>query len=287
MTKTMLTLAIAATLALTGCKKDTGSGGGDATADAAMPTGLLGEATGKAQAAAAEAALPQPDKTRPLASYRKLANGTDALFLYQAASSLPPDYEKLAQAYSSEFRETSDSFRKQELLAALKPQMEQLVGQAKASPYAYITLKYNNNLEAYDFQRKGFPVFSFGENTQQERVGDYSSGKTLNWVNRSQVAFAPVADETAARAIESMRTNGKYNNPPLLNVYFFAQSANLNSDEINAVVTGVQIIDKSGRVLAEYSPDGSVPAQTPQPEPDIRTSEDAADAAASAAGASL
>ena len=258
MRNSTLLLMLAVALALSACKKDDDA---NATNNAAAPSGLLGQAADKAKAEGATAALPQPDASKPLTSYRKLGNSNaDAMFLYQAVSSLPPDYEKLANGISKEFRDTSDSFRKQELLAALQPQMEQQIAQAKASPYGYITLKYNNNLEAYDFQRKGFPVFSFGENTEKERLGDYSFGKTLNWANRSQVAFAPVGNEAAARLIEGMRTKGRYDNPPLLNVYFFAQSANLNSDEINAVVTRVQVIDKSGRVLAEYGPDGSVSA---------------------------
>lgn len=274
MRNSTLLLMLAVALALSACKKDD-----DATNNTATPSGLLGQAADKAKAEGAAAALPQPDASKPLSSYRKLGdNNADAMFLYQAVSSLPPDYEKLANGISKEFRDTSDSFRKQELLVALKPQMEQQIAQAKASPYGYITLKYNNNLEAYDFQRKGFPVFSFGENTQKEHLGDYSFGKTLNWVNRGQVAFAPVGDEAAARLIERMRTKDRYDNPPLLNVYFFAQSANLNSDEINAVVTRVQIIDKSGRVLAEYGPDGSVSA-TPEAAAEARPADAASIAA--------
>ena len=285
--RNLIFLALA-TLAVAACNKDGGANDTAGNDDDAQASGLLDKVVGKVKKEQAQAAIPQPDSKVPLSSYRKLGDkNADAMFLYQAVSSLPPDYEKLAQGFSKEFRETSDSFRKQELLAALQPQMEQQITQAKASPYGYITLNYNNNLESYDFQRKGFPVFSFGENTQQERLGDYNSGKALNWVNRSQVAFAPVADEAAARVIEGMRTKGRYNNPPLLNVYFFAQSANLNSDEINAVVTHVQITDKSGRVLAEYGPDGSVlPAESASGNSNGNGIDAAADAAAALMGGS-
>lgn len=258
MRNTHLILMIAALLALSGCKKDDTT---EAPEDAAAPTGMLGAATDKAKAHAA-AAVPQPDANKPLASYRELdTDSTDAMFLYQAVSNMPPDFEKLAAKYSKEYQETSDSFRKQELLTALKPQMEQMIAQAKSSPYASITLKYSNNLEAYDFQRKGFPVFAFGENVRQEVLGEYPNTNSLTWINRGQVAFAPVANESAAREIENLRTRHQYDKPPLVKVYFFAQSANLNSDEINAVVTRVQITDKSGRVLADYGPDGSFPQQ--------------------------
>ena len=274
-----LSLALLTALALCGCKKDESQ---TTPANAPAPTGLLGAAANKAKTEGAAAAVPQPDKNKPLASYKNMdKSGTDAMFLYQAVSSMPPDFENLAAKYSREYRETSDSFRKHELLTALTPQMQQLIDQSKSSPYAYITLKYTNNLEAYDFQRKGFPVFPFGENVRQEVLGEYPSTHSLNWVNRNQVAFVPVADETAAREIEGMRTRQNYDNPPLLKVYFFAQSANLNSDEINAYVTRVQITEKSGRVLAEYGPDGSVPVKSSSP----AAGEECMDPAACAASA--
>lgn len=251
MNHTPLTFALMAALALSACKPD--------PAVVAAKDAEERAETEVAAKAEAEAKLLQPDKNKPLASYKLLDDdSSDSIFLYQAASNMPPDFEKLAGMYSKEYRETSDSFRKQELLAALKPQMQQKIADAQASPYAYIQLDYNNNLEAYDFERKGFPVFSFGENTQKETLGPYGSSATLNWINKHQVAFAPVADEAAAREIEGMRTKQQYNNPPRLKVYFLAQSADLNSTEINAHVTRVQIVDKSGRVLAEYGPDGSV-----------------------------
>ena len=88
----------------------------------------------------------------------------------------------------------------------------------------------------------------------------------------------PVADEATARQIEAMRS--KYDNTPRLKVYFFAQSADLDNQRVNALVTRVQITDKSGRLLAEYGPDGSVPVKAPEAE----ASFDAAAAAAAAAG---
>ena len=276
-----ISIAVLAVLAIAGCKKPD-----DATSrdNASAPTGLLAQAAEKAKAEAPKPALPMPDPDKPLSSYTNMdESGSDAIFLYQAASNMPPDFEMLAAQYSKEYRETSDSFRKQELLTALKPQIEQRIAQAKVSPYAQITLNYNNNLEAYDFQRKGFPVLSFAENTKQETLGDdYDSYKKLNWVNGSQVAFAPIADETVAREVEGMRTRQRYDNPPLLKVYFFAQSVDLNSNVINALVTRVQVTDKSGRVLAEYGPDGSVPVTTKSDQAECTDA--AACAAAAAAG---
>ena len=198
------------------------------------------------------------------------------MFLYVAASKLPPDFEKLAASYSSEYRETNDSFRKNDLMQAIKPQLEEKIAQAKAAPYGWMDVDDSDNLGAYDFARKGFPVGEF-EDSKYRYFNDNYSHK-IGWANYSQVAFVPVADEATARQIEAMRS--KYGNTPRLKVYFFAQSAHLDNERVNALVTHVQITDKSGRVLAEYGPDAAIPVKA-----ESETEEECMDAAACAAAA--
>ena len=243
-------IAILAVMALSACKKD------DAEANpegASAPSGLLGnataEATAKAKAAEARASLAQPDAAKPLATYTELESGNQIMFLYVAASKLPPDYTKLASAYSKEFRDTSDAFRQNDLLQAIKPQLEQKIAQASADPYGWMEVD-DARLGAYDFQRKGFPVGEF-EDGRYRYFNDAYDYK-IGWANYSQLAFAPVADEAIARQLESMRTG--YSNTPRLKIFFFAQSADLDNERVKALVTRVQITDKSGRVLAEYGP---------------------------------
>lgn len=268
-----VSIALLAVLALSACKKD------DANTDAAnatAPSGLLGQATAEAKVAEAKAALPQPDAGKPLASYPELKSGLQIMFLYVAASRLPPDYEKLAESFSEEYRNTSDSFRKNDLMQAIRPQLDEKIAQAKSAPYGWMEVDDSNNLDAYDFARKGFPVSEFSS-SHTRYFGDAYNYK-ITWANHPQLAFAPVADETAARELESMRS--KYGNKPRLKIYFFAQSADLNNQTVNALVTRVQVTDKSGRVLAEYGPDGSVAVEA------ART-EGSGDAAADAAAAVL
>lgn len=272
MRKTHLMLMIAAMLALSACKKDDATETPD---DAAAPTGMLGAATDKAKAQAAVAAMPQPDANKPLSSYPEIESGMQVMFLYVAASRLPPDYTKLAETFSSEYRETSDSFRKNDLMQAIKPQLEEKIAMAKSAPYGWMEIDDSDNLGAYDFERKGFPVGEF-EDSKYRYFNDNYNYK-IGWANYNQLAFLPVADEGTARQIEAMRS--KYDNTPRLKVYFFAQSADLDNQRVNALVTRVQITDKSGRVLAEYGPDGSVPVKAPEAE----ASFDAAAAAAAAA----
>ncbi len=248
-TLSITALSAALLLAACGGKKD------ETAAEQAPPSGsLLDAASEKGADAAKQDALPKPDANKPLASYPELSSGQQVMFLYAAASKLPPDFEKMAEAYSREYRDTHDAFRRNDLLKAIKPQLEQNIAQAAAQPYAWVELE-NTELGSYDFQRKGFPVNEFGSGIT--RYFSDSSQYTYTWANRNQVAFAPLADEALARELEAMRT--KWDTKPLLKVYFFAQSADLNSQRVNAVVTRVQITDRRGRVLTEYGPDASVP----------------------------
>ena len=250
-----LTLTIAACLAVVGCKKDDdASASADAAADA--PSGLLGQAATAAKADAAVAALPKPDLARPLTDYEEVNSGKQLMFLYLAASKLPPDYSKVAEAFSSEYRSTEDSFRRNDLLKALQPQMEARVATAAQQPYGWMEVDKHGTVDAYDFKRGGFPISEFSGDTTRY-FGDESHYR-LSWGNHDAVSFAPVSDESVAREIEAMR--GSYDTYPRLKVYFLAQSADLDKQEVKAYVTRVQITDANGRIMAEYGPNPAAAA---------------------------
>ena len=258
MRKTILMLMTASVLALSACKQDSKNTDAGSGTDRPAATGVLGAAADKAKAKTVAATVPQPDATKPLSSYPEVDSGMQIMFLYVAASRLPPDFTKLAETYSSEYRETNDSFRKNDLMQAIKPQLEEKIAVAKSMPYGWMDIDDSDNLGAYDFERKGFPIEEF-QSGRYRYINDAYQYK-LTWANHGQVAFAPVPDEAVARQLEAMRTN--YSDKPKLKIFFFAQSADLNEQKVNAIVTRVQITDKSGRVLAEYGPDGSVRVET-------------------------
>lgn len=273
-----LSLAILAALALSACgRQETSPADGRPDADASADPAPAGAVKGTA---AKPPALPQPDPAKPLGEYVELKDGQQVMFQYVAASRLPPDFPKLAESFSQEYRRSNDSFRRNDLLQALQPQIEQGIAQAAASPYVWVELD-DAQLQAYDFARKGFPVGEFTKD--RYRYFNNAHEYSYAWANRAQVDFAPVADESVARHVESIRT--QWNARPRLRVYSMAQSADLNAQRVNAYVTRVQIVDRNGRVLAEYSPDGSRPsAQAGAREQESGGWEDAADAAARAAG---
>lgn len=273
-----ISIALLVALSLIGCKDD----GATANApNASAPTGLLGQAAEQATKAETiakqDAALPKPDATMPLSSYPEVDRGMQIMFLYVAASRLPPDFTKLAESYSSEYRETNDSFRKNDLMQAIQPQLEEKITIAKSMPYGWMEIDDSDNLGAYDFARKGFPIDEFGS-ARYRYINDAYEYK-LSWANHGQVAFATVPDEVIARQLEAMRSN--YSNKPKLKIFFFAQSADLNEKKVNAIVTRVQITDQSGRVLVEYGPDGTVSVET-QSEAEQECLDPAACAAAAA-----
>lgn len=242
-------IAATAGMLLTACSKDEAS---PAPAESAAPEAVaIEEAKQRAEIKAREAALPKPDATKPLAEYPELDSGVSIMALYVAASRLPPDYEKLSGTLSSEYRSTSDTFRKRDLLQALKPQVDELVSAAKANPYGWMEVGGGDQLAAYNFERGGFPVREF-EPGKQRYFSDASEYK-LQWANAKSVGFLPVKDEALARQIEAMRND--YGKQPRLRIYFFAQSTDLNDQSVKAHVTRVQVVDSSGQVLAEYGPD--------------------------------
>lgn len=252
---TIAVLLLSASVVLSGCKKnetpDTGIAAGTIPA-----TGMMADAARKATVDAKVAALPKPDMVRPLSEYAKLDSGESLMFLYLAAARLPLDYDAIAKDFSSDYRNSSDSFQKHDLLIALKPQIDQRVAAAAQQPYAWMAVDESGNLGAYDFKRGGFPVAEFlGDKTRYfNDLSDYR----LSWTNGEALAFAPVKDEAVAREIESLRI--QYDQSPELKVYFFAQSVDLQSKVVKAFVTRVQITDRNGRVLSEYGPDDTPPS---------------------------
>lgn len=214
--------------------------------------------------------LPMPED-RPLASYVEIDSGKQLGYQY-AARQEPVDYTALAKGTMwDDFRKITDQFAQQDMIAKAMHDMEKAVAAEKASPYHWMTVGNSDNVfDAYDFQRKGFPINEF------TRPGARSFTDTpsyqVKWANASQVAFAPVADQEAAREIEAYRAGNKpfvlSQTPyPLLKIYYFVQSgtpreSEFMADTVGAWITHIQITDPTGKLLAEYKPDSSIAITT-------------------------
>jgi len=211
--------------------------------------------------------LPMPEE-RSVASYTETNSGKQLGFQY-ASRQETVDYTALAKGVLwDDFRRLKDQFAQQDKVDKFKPEMETAVAAEKSNPYHWLTIgKGENVFENYDFDRKGFSIKEFTQ------IGGRNFSDTpryrVRWANASQVAFAPVADETAAREIEAFVSGNKpyilgVPNNPLLKVFYFVQGATpaqgqYSADTVDGWITHVQITDPAtGNVLAEYKPDSSI-----------------------------
>lgn len=196
----------------------------------------------KGQELAAAAAMPQGNVNTPLDQYKELTSDNDIMFAYYALSSIPVDYDKVLMSYSNDYRLASDEFKKQDILNALKPKIDQEIAFAKNSRYLKMT--WNGfRLNKYDFHAKGFPQDALGNNSH---LGWENYGYRLTFTNGDSFKLFKVQDEAKARLIEEKRS--KYEQFDLV-VYVYAQDADLNEKHVKTQILHVQLLDARGNEL--------------------------------------
>lgn len=196
-----------------------------------------------AQAKDAEAKAPTADASTPLDRYAELRGEAQLMQVYYALSRLPVPWDRLASAVSNDFRNTDDSFARQEILKVLKPRLEDEI--AGFAQNRYIMIPARVGLNAYDFERKGFPMRGFEPGSF---LSFGTSGYVLAYSNGDQFRFAPIGDETLARDIEGARANRPYGDYRA-RIYAFGRHA---SDDAGRYTVKAQIV----KVVVE-KPDGS------------------------------
>lgn len=191
--------------------------------------------------------LPKGEPNTPLADYRKIDSGNQVMFLYFGLLNLPVDYEQAVEAYSKEYQSTSDSFKKKDILAALKPKIDAEIAQAKSSPYILLESTERSPLERYDFNKMSFTVKEF---TSGDRYTYYFDNQqyTLTKTNAIKFSNLVVADENKARAIEGYLS--KYTELRV-QVYAFAQDADPSNRRVKLEIMKYRLLSPSGEVLAE------------------------------------
>ena len=195
---------------------------------------------GKAQAAVA--AMPQGNVNTPLADYKELTSDNDIMFAYYALSSIPVDYDKVLMSYSEDYRRASDEFKKQDILKALKPKIDQEIAVAKNARYLKMT--WNGfKLKKYDFQAKAFPQDDLENNSN---LGWQNYGYRLAFTNGDNFKLFKVEDEAKARLIEEKRS--KYEQFNLV-VYVYAQDADLNNKFVKSQVMRISLLDSHSNEL--------------------------------------
>ncbi len=193
----------------------------------------------------ARAALPKANKATPQEEYVEFSSGNQIMFSYLALAAMPVDYKEIAATYSQDFARASDEFRKNDLLVALKPKIDEEVAKAGKRRYAKMTI--DNPIQKYDFDKKGFPVDDSLWQSGSYRYFHDNSAYRLGFSNGDAFRYLSVASEEGARTIEGMRS--KYE-PLQMVVYFYTQEADVSKKSINAEIVKIALLGKNGNVLA-------------------------------------
>jgi len=207
-----------------------------ATPAASAPVAAnVADMAAKAQVKAAAASLPQADAATPTSSYVDITSGHQLMYSYLALSGVPPDYAAVAQRISREYAGSNDAFRKQEVLDALKPQIDAKVNEAKAKRYLRYQINGQGALSPYAMDKAAFPAKFADAGTYYYMYdnGDYK----LAFTNGDGYSLLKVGQE-AARKSEAARSGYK---DFAIVVYAYAQDADMASNQVKAQFVKVAI----------------------------------------------
>lgn len=238
--KFKIAFALLASVALISCGKSNEVA--DEKKPATISDAISKEAVEKAQASA----MPKGDPAKPLAEYRSISGGNDLMFLYHGLLNMPIDYEKIAEVYLDSYRYTNDAFKKQDMLKAIKPRIDQAIEAAKNSRYIVweISSPYRSALNSYDMGSQSFTIKDLSS-SGYFYWNDNASSYHLQFTNAEQMAALKVTDESKARAIESMVSS---NQAMKVKLYAFVQDADPSTKNIKAEILHVTVSSKNGQI---------------------------------------
>lgn len=193
-----------------------------------------------------QASLPNADTSTSDSQYRKITGPSQLLAYSTALSPLPVDYTKIAAAISQEYRETSDGFKKHDIEIALKPKIDAMLAEAKSN--RYFRYDISAKLESYDFNSK-----AFGTEISSDTIystTDHFQTEEVVFTNADNFKKLFVADEGVARKIEELRSQSNFNKPAL-QIFAFAQEADLNAGRLKAQIVKVRLVDPQGNFVTE------------------------------------
>lgn len=135
--------------------------------------------------------------------YLALSDQAGLLALYYAQSGQPIPYDAFAELLSEQYRNTSNSFKRQALLETLSPQIDALVAQRQAKPC--FTLKVRLQLGHFDLQQRQFPLSGLEADTQ---FAFLPGGVAITQASPPIRAYRPHDEAMAHRIEEHISQNG-------------------------------------------------------------------------------
>lgn len=245
--KYLLTLTtLSAALALAAC----GNSDSDTSKTASPPPSLSDASPSKVEAKAKEkiaSKAPRGDKDKALTEYVELDSGKQLMFLNLALSGMPADYAAIASNISRNYSNENDNFKKNDMLKALKPGIDQEIEGAKERRYVYIDVS-DTPLQTFDFNQSAFPIKLLS--TGSYRYFHDISGYRAEFDHIEPFALLKVSDENMAREIEQLRTKYQLE----ARIYMFAMDVPVGSNNVRFEPMAIEIRDKQGRVLATAKP---------------------------------
>ena len=242
----ILILAAACALALTACGKKE-----EKAAD-------LGVTYSSSPSASPPDAAPKPvadseqkgDPNTPLDQYQEINSGKQIMYIWLAISRDPMNYEDLAYIISSDYRRKRDEFKRRDMLAMLKPAIDEEVKKAGSNLY-YMMSREGKSLDyllgKYDFERKGFPLSVVYEGV--EHYFDDAYQYKIKYTNANQFRWIDVPDETKARALSALKEKEPY---VRVELYFYAGNTELGGTTIKAQIMKLRIVHRdTGEVIIE------------------------------------
>lgn len=198
-----------------------------------------------AKETAADAGLPHADTSTPLDRYQPLTDAGQQLTLYYALSSEAVDYDKVAQAESPEYRDTTDVFKRKALLDQIKPKIDAQIAAFKKNPYVVIHWD-NGRLGHYEVTGQFFPVNNFPLSRDVTSwVDSPASDHPYTITNGDTFKKFAVADQTKAQQIEATLASNSLDETKA-DAYLFGQGVDQATHQIKLQLVELNLTDSKG-----------------------------------------
>ncbi|BBE51992.1 hypothetical protein OYT1_ch2479 [Ferriphaselus amnicola] len=204
--------------------------------------------------------LSQGDVNTPIDKYAELS-ATALMFQYAALSGEPLNYEEMAETYSPEYHAERDGFKRADMMAQLKPALDEGVQKARSNHTYYMSIgcpcRFNIGaifLNSYDMNRKLFEVKQYGKPYAPEHetfspslnklsFNQMTPAKSIVLGNLHDYKILKIADESVARQIEAARKDGFG-----MKLYLYAQQA--KGGEVLFHIVKADLLGNDGNTLA-------------------------------------
>lgn len=221
----------------------------------------------------AKKSLPHADLKVPDSAYQIASKSNADLYFARLAFENPPlNYDAIAKSIDYKYANTSDAFKKQEILQTIKPRIDQSIENAKANRYYVITdnsLKFGH----YDFEKKSFPIEEFintapdPSHAFEPQIHLYNSKEKSTYLasdaiisvivtNPESFTNLTVTDQDTARRMEEFINMNSYDKPYNVEIYTAIQGYPKNYDRkdyLYGEVTKIRVIDYKGNLIGETS----------------------------------